>query len=142
MKIAIAADHAGLALKNALKSFLESEKNSVVDFGTNASEGADYPDFAHRVSDAVASHAVERGVLVCGSAIGMAIAANRHKGVRAVVIRDGYDARMSREHNDANVACFGARVTPVEQAMELLKLWLATRFEGGRHQRRVEKMDA
>lgn len=141
MNVAIAADHAGVVLKDALKSYLESENITVIDFGTHNSDSVDYPDFAHRVAEAVASHAVDRGVLVCGSAIGMAISANRHPGVRAVVIRDGYDARMSREHNDANVACFGARVTPVEQAKELLKLWITTPFEGGRHQKRVDKID-
>lgn len=141
MKVAIAADHAGVVLKDALKSFLESENISVLDFGTNNSESVDYPDFAQKVAHAISTREVERGVLVCGSAIGMAITANRHKGVRAAVIRDGYDARMSREHNDANVACFGARVTPMEQAKELLRLWLTTPFEGGRHQKRVDKID-
>lgn len=141
MKIAIAADHAGVTLKDALKSYLESENITVIDFGTNNSDSVDYPDFAHLVADAVASGSAERGVLVCGSAIGMAISANRHHGVRAAVIRDGYDARMSREHNDANVACFGARVTPIEQAKELLRLWLTIPFEGGRHQKRVNKID-
>lgn len=142
MNVAIASDHAGVVLKDALKSFLESENIAVTDFGTTGSDSVDYPDFAHAVADAVASHGADRGVLVCGSAIGMAIAANRHKGVRAAVIRDGYDARMSREHNDTNVACFGARVTPVEQVKELLKLWLTTPFEGGRHQKRVDKIDS
>lgn len=141
MKIAIAADHAGVALKDVLKSFLESEKMIVVDFGTNGTESVDYPDFARQVAQAITQKQVERGVLVCGSAIGMAISANRFNGVRAVVIRDGFDARMSREHNDTNVACFGARVTPAEQAKELLKTWLATKFEGGRHQNRVSKID-
>lgn len=141
MKVAIAADHAGVVLKDTLKSFLESENISVVDFGTHSAESVDYPDFAQQVARAVISREVERGVLVCGSAIGMAISANRHKGVRAAVIRDGYDARMSREHNDANVACFGARVTPAEQAVDLLRVWLTTPFEGGRHQKRVDKID-
>lgn len=140
MKIAIAADHAGVGLKDHLKSFLESQHVSVVDFGTNGAESVDYPDYAQKVAEALTSGQVERGVLVCGSAIGMAIAANRNPGVRAVVVRDGFDARMSREHNDANVACFGARVTPEAQAKELLKIWLETPFEGGRHQKRVEKL--
>lgn len=142
MNVAIASDHAGVVLKDTLKSYLESENIAVTDFGTTGADSVDYPDFARKVADAVASHGADRGVLVCGSAIGMAIAANRHKGVRAAVIRDGYDARMSREHNDANVACFGARVTPVEQVKELLKLWLAIPFEGGRHQKRVDKIDS
>lgn len=141
MKIAIAADHAGVVLKDTIKSFLESENISVTDLGTNGPESVDYPDFAQKVAHLIANREVERGVLICGSAIGMAIAANRFRGIRAAVIRDGYDARMSREHNDANVACFGARVTPLEQAKELLKLWLTTPFEGGRHQKRVDKMD-
>lgn len=141
MKIAIAADHAGVALKELLSSFLKSENIEVVDCGTHGAESVDYPDFAKQVAQAITQKRVDRGVLVCGSAIGMAIAANRFNSIRAVVIRDGFDARMSREHNDTNVACFGARVTPADQAKELLKLWLTTPFEGGRHQKRVDKID-
>ncbi|PIR20683.1 MAG: ribose 5-phosphate isomerase B [Deltaproteobacteria bacterium CG11_big_fil_rev_8_21_14_0_20_47_16] len=141
MKVAIAADHAGVVLKDSLKLYLESENIKVADLGTNGADSVDYPDYARKVAHAVASGEVDRGVLVCGSAIGMAITANRNKGVRAAVIRDAYDAQMSREHNDANVACFGARVTPAEQAKELLKQWLTTPFEGGRHQKRIDKID-
>lgn len=141
MKIAIGSDHAGLPLKEVLKSFLESENITVIDFGTHSAESVDYTDYAKLVAKAIAGHEVERGVLVCGSGQGMAMAANRFNGVRAAMIRDGYDARMSREHNDANIACFGARVTPAELAKEYLKQWLTTPFEGGRHQRRVDKID-
>ncbi len=141
MKIAMGSDHAGLPLKEVLKSFLESENITVIDLGTNSADSVDYSDYAKQVAQAVAGREVERGVLVCGSGQGMAMAANRSKGVRAAVIRDGYDARMTREHNDANVACFGARVTPAELAKEYLKIWLTTPFEGGRHQRRVDKID-
>lgn len=141
MKIAIGSDHAGLPLKEALKSFLESENITVTDFGTHTPESVDYTDYAKQVAQAVAGREVERGVLVCGTGQGMAITANRFKGVRAAMIRDSDDARVSREHNDANIACFGARVTPIELAKDYLKTWLTTPFEGGRHQRRVDKID-
>lgn len=141
MTIAVGADHAGFALKQSLVSHLESSGYKVTDVGTHNSDSVDYTDFAEQVAKAISAGKVQRGVLVCGSAIGMCIAANRYEGVRAVVLRDKFDARLSREHNDTNVACFGARVTKEKNALKLLNLWLTTEFEGGRHARRVEKID-
>ena len=139
--IAIGADHAGFALKQALGSYLQQQGYTVIDVGTHSVEAMDYPDPAHQVARAIQDGRAQQGLLVCGSAIGMAIAANRHKGVRAAVVRDAFDAQMSREHNDANVACFGGRVTSEREAEQLLDLWLRTPFAGGRHVRRVEKID-
>lgn len=140
MKVAIASDHAGFTLKESLKSFLKSQKIDVRDYGTHSADSVDYPDFAKLVASDVSLGKADAGVLVCGSGIGMAMTANKYTGVRAVVISDEFDAEMSRKHNNANVACFGERKTPEETAVKLLKLWLDTKFEGGRHQKRVDKI--
>lgn len=140
-KVAIAADHAGFALKEALKLHLQSQNFEVCDLGTNSIESVDYPDFAHKVAESVARGDTNSGVLVCGSGIGMAIAANRHKNVRAVVIENENDAKMSRSHNNANIACFGARRTETSEAIKLLDLFLATPFEGERHEKRIQKIE-
>ena len=142
MRIAIAADHAGFKLKEYLKAHLTSNGHAVEDCGVFSEERADYPDFGREVALRVAGGKAERGVLVCGSGIGMCMAANRVKGVRAVVLRDAFDAEMSRRHNDANVACFGERWAGSENAPALLDLFLATAFEGGRHEARVKKLDS
>ncbi|MBW6396502.1 ribose 5-phosphate isomerase B [Roseomonas sp. HJA6] len=139
--IVIASDHAGLPLKEALKAALEAEGHAVTDFGTNAADSVDYPDYARLVADAVARGDAGFGILVCGSGIGMSMAANRHKGIRAAVLHDTTEARLTRAHNDANIACFGARTIGVETALDALRVFLATAFEGGRHQRRVTKID-
>lgn len=141
MKIAIASDHAGFKTKEAIALFLKSENLQFTDFGTFSEESVDYPDFAKKVAKSVSGKANDMGILVCGSGIGMAIAANRFKGIRAVVINDEFDAQMSRKHNNANVACFGARKISAETAVKLLKIWLETPFEGGRHEDRVRKID-
>lgn len=141
MKIAIGADHAGYPLKEELILILQNEGHEVLDCGTRDAHAVDYPDFAHQVAEQVAQGLVERGVLVCGSGIGMCMAANRHKGARAAVLRDATDARLSREHNDANIACFGGRLTDAATAAHLLRLWLAMPFEGGRHEGRVAKIE-
>ncbi|WP_198372709.1 ribose 5-phosphate isomerase B [Roseomonas rosulenta] len=137
----IASDHAGLPLKLALKAALEAEGHTVIDLGTHGAESVDYPDYAAKVARAVAAGQAPFGVLVCGSGIGMAIAANRHTGIRAAVLHDSTEARLTRAHNDANIACFGARTIGVETALDALRTFLATPFEGGRHQRRVDKLD-
>lgn len=142
MKLTLACDHAGLPLKLALKAGLEADGHSVDDLGTDTAQSVDYPDFAAKVAQAVASGAAPFGILVCGTGIGMAIAANRHPGIRAAVLRDSTEARLTRAHNDANIACFGARTVGVETALDALRVFLATPFEGGRHQRRVDKLDA
>ena len=141
MKIAIGADHAGFELKEEIKEFLKDKGYDVHDYGTYSEERADYPDYGHQVANSVASNDAEKGVLVCGSAIGMCMVANRHKGVRAAVLRDEFDAEMSRKHNDANIACIGGRVSDEMVACQLIEKFLKTEFEGGRHEARVEKID-
>src|SRR3989449_9651233 len=138
--IAIGADHAGYSLKEALKAWLVGGGHQVLDFGTHSLESVDYPDFAGPVADAVTSGAAARGVLVCGTGMGMAMAANKLDGVRAAVCLDSHMARMSREHNDANVLALGARLTEEPRAREILGVWLDTAFAGGPHVGRVEKL--
>jgi len=138
--IAIACDHAGFDLKSTLKDELESQGFSVVDLGTNGDESVDYPDFAFSLASAIANGKADQGVLVCGSGIGISIAANRHPNIRAALVHDALGARMCRLHNDANVICFGGRMIGIEVALDCLKTFLQTEFEGGRHARRVDKM--
>jgi ribose 5-phosphate isomerase B len=141
LTIAIGGDHAGLPLKAALQQALAAAGHSLVDFGTNESASVDYPDFAHQVCAAVQEGRAAFGVLVCGTGIGMSIAANRHPGIRATVLHSTTEARLTRAHNDANVACFGARTTGPEVALDALNVFLATEFEGGRHARRLAKLN-
>ena len=142
MRIAMAADHGGYALKEALKGFLGGLGHEVVDFGTHGEEMVDYPDFSAPAAQAVASGECERGVFCCGTGLGVMLSANKVHGIRAVVCIDCFSARMSRLHNDANVLCFGGRVHGVGLAQDLARLWLETPFEGGRHARRVDKIKA
>lgn len=139
--IALGADHAGVALKDSLRAALEAAGHAVRDFGTHGDGSVDYPDFAHQVARAVAAGEAAFGVLVCGTGIGMALAANRHPEVRAVVVHNSTEARLTRAHNDANVACFGARMTGPEVVLDSLSAFLTTPYEGGRHQRRVDKIN-
>jgi ribose 5-phosphate isomerase B len=141
MKIAIAADHAGFELKDHLGRWLADAGHEVVDFGTDGPESVDYPDFGHRLADEVRGGGCERGLLVCGTGVGVAMTANRHPGIRAVNSLDLYSVQMSRAHNDANVLCLGARVVGAGLAEALLEAFLETPFEGGRHARRVEKIE-
>ena len=141
MKLAIASDHAGLPLKQAIKASLDAEGHAVQDLGTHTDESVDYPDFATKVADAVTAGQAPFGILVCGSGIGMAIAANRHPGIRAAVLHDSTEARLTRAHNNANIACFGARTIGIETAIDALRVFLATPYEGGRHDRRLAKLD-
>ena len=138
--IALGADHAGFELKEALKGWLIDQGYQVLDLGTHSAESVDYPDYAIQVAQSVADGKVERGLLVCGTGIGMAMTANKVAGVRAALCSDLYTARMSREHNDANVLTLGGRLMDPEMAIEMLKLWLETEFAGGRHGRRVGKI--
>ncbi len=142
MTIAVGADHAGWTLKESLKAWLIEQGHDVIDFGTHSPDSVDYPDYAAQVGESVAVGKVERGVLVCGTGLGMAIAANKIPGVRAVACNDLLAARMSREHNDANVLAVGGRLLGREAALEILGTWLDTRFAGGRHVQRVEKIAA
>jgi len=141
MRIALGADHAGFDLKEHLAATLRAAGHDVEDLGTASRESTDYPDWADRVADAVAGGRCERGVLVCGSGVGMAMAANRHRRARAVAAVDLMTVRLARAHNDANILTLGARLTAPPHAEAILAEFLATPFEGGRHVRRVEKMD-
>lgn len=138
--IALGADHGGVALKDHLAALLRAAGHPVTDCGTHGGGSVDYPDFAHPVCAAVEGGAARFGVLVCGTGIGMCISANRHAGIRAAVLHHGTDARLTRAHNDANVACFGGRLTGPELAEEALRVFLATEYEGGRHDRRIAKL--
>ena len=138
--IAIASDHAGLELKETLKGELSALGFDVMDLGTNTSASVDYPDYAHRLCDWIKTRAGSRGILICGSGIGMSIAANRHKHIRAALCHDGLSAELTRRHNDANVLCLGARLIGVDEAKDTLKTFLTTEFEGGRHTQRLEKL--
>jgi ribose 5-phosphate isomerase B len=137
----IAADHAGFELKEALKRSLDRRGVSYQDLGTSSTDSVDYPDFAHRLAEAIGRGEADRGLLVCGSGQGMAMTANRHHGVRAALALDEESARLSREHNDANVLSLGARLTSPEKAERILEAFLDTPFAGGRHERRVSKID-
>jgi ribose 5-phosphate isomerase B len=142
MKIAIGADHAGYAAKEEIKNVIRALGHQIVDEGTTSDQSVDYPDYAAKVAHAVTSGEAERGVLICGTGIGMSIAANKVPGIRAAVIADEKSAELSRKHNDANIFCAGARMTPLPRIAESLKMWLQTPFEGGRHQNRVNKIAA
>lgn len=138
--VALAADHAGFALKESLKGDLAAQGFAVLDLGTDSTASVDYPDFADRMAAALAQGKASRGVIVCGTGIGISIAANRHRHVRAALCTDTTAARLSRQHNDANVLALGARVIGEEVARDCLKVFLETPFEGGRHARRVDKL--
>lgn len=138
--VALGADHAGLPLKAELRRLLEADGHAVLDLGTDGPASVDYPDFAHAVCAAVAEGRARLGVLVCGTGIGMAMAANRHPGIRAAVLHSATEARLTRAHNDANVAAFGARLTGAEVAQDALRAFLSTPYEGGRHDRRLAKL--
>lgn len=140
MKIAIAADHAGFRLKEKIIERIKSADHEVIDLGTNSSESVDYPQFANLVAKEVASGEADCGILICGTGLGMCIAANKMDGVRAVSPADVFQAEMSRRHNDANVLCLGERCIEEKTAFEITDIWLATPFEGGRHAERVNQI--
>jgi ribose 5-phosphate isomerase B len=140
--IALGADHAGFALKQHLKAWLVDRGHLVLDLGTCSPDTVDYPDFAIAVGGAVQAGSAERGVLVCGSGIGMAMAANKLAGIRAAVVADAGTARLCREHNDTNELALGARTTGAAAAVEIVEAWLETPFAGGRHARRLDKLAA
>ncbi|WP_461832381.1 ribose 5-phosphate isomerase B [Aquifex sp.] len=138
MKIAIGSDHAGFHLKERIKEFLKGENYEVIDFGTHSTESTHYPIFAKEVAKAVQEGKADRGILICGTGIGMSITANKFPGIRAALCTNEYMARMSRLHNNANVLCLGERVLGIELALSIVKVWLETPFEGGRHEKRIE----
>ncbi len=142
MKVALGADHAGLELKDRICATLVQAGHEVDDLGTYRPDSCDYPDFAAKVAREVAAGRAERGILVCATGEGMSMAANKIEGIRAAVCNELYTARFARLHNDANVLTLGARVVGVERALEIVEVFLSTDFEGGRHQRRVDKIMA
>ena len=139
--VAIGADHAGFELKEAIKKYLAQQGFSVEDFGCASKDSVDYPDYARAVAEAVSGKKAGAGILICNTGIGMSIAANKVAGIRAALVSDAFTAQMSREHNDANVLCLGAKSVDPQRAVELVKTWFAARFQGGRHARRVEKIE-
>ncbi|MDI3298822.1 MAG: ribose 5-phosphate isomerase B [Bacillota bacterium] len=141
MRVALGADHGGFRLKQAIRTWLEQAGHEVLDFGTDSEEACDYPDVARPAAEAVARGEAERAILVCGTGIGMSITANKVPGVRAALCHDAYTARLAREHNDANVLCLGGRVLGPGVAQEVVEIWMSTAFAGGRHARRVAKVD-
>lgn len=138
--IALASDHAGYDLKEDLKQYLQEKGFEILDLGTNDRESVDYPDYGIAMGRAIEAKQATRGIIVCGSGIGISIAANRNPTVRAALCQSGLDARLSRQHNDANVLALGARLIGTEAAYDCVDVFLNTDFEGGRHQRRVDKM--
>lgn len=139
--IAIACDHGGFELKEGIKKFLTEKGIEFIDFGTNSSESVDYPIYGKKVAEAVADGSAEKGILVCGTGVGMMLCANKTEGVRAICTNDSYSVKFSRLHNNANVICFGGRTMGIEAVLYNLEIFLTTEFEGGRHQRRVELYD-
>lgn len=140
-KIALAADHAGYEFKDALASYLREKGYDVIDLGTNSSDSVDYPVYAKKLCSSVLSGECEKGILVCGTGIGMSIAANRHKGIRAALCTIPEYARLAREHNNANVLCLGARFVGFDEAVKITDVFLNTKFLGGRHLNRVNQLD-
>ncbi len=140
MKIALGCDHGGLEHKNAIGEFLKEQGFEVVDFGIYEQFSVDYPDIAKKVCESIQNGETERGILVCGTGIGMSIAANKYKGIRAAACSEHFSAKFTRLHNNSNVLCLGGRVIGVGTALELAELFVKTEFEGGRHQKRVNKI--
>jgi len=140
MKIGIGSDHGGVDLKQVVADYLASRGVEVVDYGTDTADSVDYPDFGEKVAEAVASGEVNAGVVLCGTGIGISIAANKVPGIRAALVTDPFMARMAKEHNDANVLALGGRVISPESARQMVGAWLDATFEGGRHQRRLDKI--
>jgi len=141
MKIALACDHGGFRLKEAIKSYLKELGVELIDYGTFSEDSVDYPDFAKRAAEGIVKGEADRGIFICGTGIGISIAANKVRGIRAALCYNVYAAEMSRRHNDANVLCLGGRVIGEELAKRIVKAWLETPFEGGRHQRRIKKIE-
>lgn len=142
MKIAIACDHGGYRLKEVLKASMIDQGYEVIDFGTNSEDSVDYPDYAYKAAKAVADKECERGVVVCGTGIGVSIVANKVNGIRCALVHDLFSAKATRQHNDTNMIAMGGRVIGEGLALDILNTWLHTDYEGGRHDQRIEKMMA
>ena len=140
MKIAMGNDHSAIELKNIIKEFVESKGYEVIDFGTNTPESCDYPVFGEKVGRAVASGEADLGIVICGTGVGISLAANKVKGIRACVCSEPYTAKLSKMYNNSNVLAFGARVVGSEMAKMITEEWLDAKYEGGRHQRRVDML--
>lgn len=140
MKIALGCDHGGICLKNNILELLKSRNIEVVDFGTYDETSVDYPDYALKVAEAVASKQCDKGILLCGTGIGIGIAANKVKGIRAATAHDAFTAEMVKMHNNANIICLGGRIVTPEQSAEYVGIWLDTEFAGGRHENRINKI--
>lgn len=140
MKIGIGSDHGGYQLKESIKEFLAENNIEVIDYGTDSLDSVDYPDYGKLVAEAVVSKEVDRGIVICGTGIGISIAANKVKGIRAALCNDTYSAKMSMEHNNANILALGARVIGEGLAIEIVNTWINSKFQAGRHERRVNKI--
>ena len=140
MKIALGSDHGGYLLKNEITEFLKGRSIEVLDVGTNSNASVDYPDFGEKVARLVAAGEADSGIVICGTGIGISIAANKIPGIRAALVTDSYMAKMAKEHNNANVLALGGRVIDQSKACEIVAAWLDSSFEGGRHQARLDKI--
>lgn len=140
MRIGIGNDHAAVDMKNEIMAYLESKGYEMVNFGTDSKERFDYPVAGYKVGKAVASGEVDCGICICGTGIGISLAANKVKGVRAATVSESYSARLTKNHNNANIICFGSRVVGVEVAKDIVDAWLNAEYEGGRHQRRIDML--
>lgn len=141
MRFYIATDHAGFNIKEGVKDILQKNAQEVIDLGPDSNARVDYPDFAHKLCEEVLKNKDSHGILICGSGIGMSLAANKHKGIRAALCHDAYTAQMARMHNDANVLCFGERIVGMGVVESMLQAWLNADFESGRHEQRVKKIE-
>ena len=139
--IALASDHAGFVLKEKIKKYLIDNNYDILDLGTNSEDPVDYPEYAHKAAHAVAEGQCEKGIVCCGSGIGMSIAANKVKGIRCALIHDVYTAEMCKKHNNANMIAMGARVVDHDEALKMVEIWMSTQFEEGRHQRRIDQIE-
>ena len=141
MKLVLASDHGGFELKEEIKKHLEEKGHEIVDIGTYSTESVHYPQYGRKAAEMVAAGEVERGILCCGTGIGISLAANKVKGIRCAVVSDAFSCKMSRAHNDANMLSLGGRVVGVGLALQLVDIWMETEFEGGRHQTRVDMIE-
>jgi len=140
MKVAIGSDHAGVALKAEIIKFLEELSYEVIDFGPHSTESVDYPDYAGKVAQYIQKHDADKGVLICGTGIGISISANKYRGIRCALCSDSYTARITREHNNSNIVAMGARIIGEDLAKEIVREFLGATYEGGRHQNRLDKI--
>ncbi|NLP30222.1 MAG: ribose 5-phosphate isomerase B [Clostridiales bacterium] len=141
MKLALASDHGGFALKKEIKKHLENRDIEIIDLGTDSEDSVDYPIFGKKCAEMVASGQADRAIVFCGTGIGISIAANRIKGIRCALATNTFMAEMSRKHNNSNILALGGRVLELEKAKEIVDVWMDTEFEGGRHQRRIDMLD-